>query len=205
MLLSILFENPLVFILVCVALLLSLSVHECAHAYVAHKLGDDTAKYLGRVTLNPKAHLDPLGTIFLLIAGFGWGKPVPVNPYNFKSPKRDQALVSFAGPASNFLLAFGFAILYHVFAGTPAVIATLFLYFVVLFNLLLGVFNLIPIHPLDGFKIVNGFLPEHLSHQWLQTAPYGIYILLLLSFTRSLTIVTEPILNFFMRLLGIAG
>jgi len=105
MLLELLFSNPLIFILVAAALILSISVHEFAHAYVADKLGDPTPRYLGRVTLNPKAHLDPIGTLLLVVAGFGWGKPVPFNPNNLSNPKRDAALISFAGPLSNFFMA----------------------------------------------------------------------------------------------------
>ena len=106
--------NLFIFVLVAVALIISISIHEYAHAYAAYKLGDSTAKAMGRLTLNPKAHLDPTGTILLLIAGFGWGKPVPFDPRLLKNPKRDAAIISFAGPASNFLLALTLSGLYHL-------------------------------------------------------------------------------------------
>jgi len=188
-------------LLLAIALLFSLSFHEAAHAFVADKLGDPTAKMLGRLTLNPLAHLDPMGTLLLLFAGIGWGKPVPFNPTYLKNPKRDSALISFAGPFSNFLLATLFSLLIR-FSGTSGFLG-IFMYYMVFYNLLLGVFNLIPVHPLDGFKVVNGFLPENLSYQWLQIAPYGIWILLLLILTNT----SGRFLNFFvtfgLNLLGV--
>jgi len=193
--------NAFLFLFVASALVISISIHEFAHALVADKLGDPTAKYLGRLTLKPKAHLDPVGTLMLLIAGFGWGKPVPFNPENLKNPRRDSALISLAGPVSNFLLATALALVLKIFPFFT--LLHLFLYFVILYNLLLGFFNLIPVHPLDGFKIVNGFLPYHLSMQWIQLAPYGVYILLALVFTNALNIILDPLLNFGLRVLGL--
>lgn len=200
MLIQLLFTDPLVFILVAVALIISISIHEFAHAFVALKLGDSTAKSMGRVTLDPRAHLDPLGTVMLLIAGFGWGRPVPFNPYSLKNPKRDAALISFAGPASNLLLAVLSAAIVHLLPVGEVV--WLLLFFVVRFNLILAIFNLIPIHPLDGFKVVNGFLSEELSYQWLQIAPYGIWILLVLIMTGFTGRVIGPLLSFLLALLG---
>lgn len=195
-----LLSNLVVFVLVAFALVISLSFHEFAHAYVSEKLGDPTARSLGRVTLNPKAHLDPVGTLMLLIAGFGWGKPVPFNPYNLKNPKRDAAVISFAGPAANFALAVLFSSILHFLPG-PGILH-LFLFLVIQYNLLLGFFNLIPVHPLDGFKVVNGFLPPNLSYQWLQMAPFGIWILFFLIITGVIQKVLQPLLNFFLLLLG---
>ena len=103
--LNLLFQEPAFFAVILVALVISLSVHEFAHAWVSDRLGDPTARQLGRVTLNPKAHIDPLGMLLLVVAGFGWGRPVPFNPLNLKYPKRDSALIALAGPASNFMLA----------------------------------------------------------------------------------------------------
>lgn len=179
-------------------------MHEFAHAFAAEKLGDDTAKILGRVTLDPRAHLDPVGTLLLLFAGFGWGRPVPFNPINLKHPKRDAAIISFAGPLSNFLLAILFSSLIHILslAGTYPLFTSLF-YLIVFYNLVLGFFNLIPVHPLDGFKVVNGFLPEHLSVQWIQTSQYGIFILLLLIFTDTTQRIVTPLINFSLNLLGL--
>ncbi|HLC93622.1 MAG TPA: site-2 protease family protein [Patescibacteria group bacterium] len=201
MLISYLFQNPLIFIFVSVALILSISIHEFAHAYSATKLGDPTAKAMGRVTLNPLAHLDPLGTALLLTAGFGWGKPVLFNPYYLKNPKRDAAVISFAGPFSNFLLAIVFAVLINLL--TPNGALGGFLYLVVYYNLVLGFFNLIPLHPLDGFKVVNGFLPESLSIQWMQMAPYGIFVLLLLILSNTTGRLLGSFIDFALKLLSL--
>lgn len=172
------------FFLVAAALVISLSFHEFAHAFISNKLGDPTARILGRVTINPKAHLDPMGTLLLLFAGFGWGKPVPFNPMYLKNPKRDSALIAVAGPLSNVLLAIAAALLLRV-VGSGGLLGG-FLYLVIFYNLILGFFNLLPVNPLDGFKVVNGFLPEKLSEQWMQMAPYGVYLLLLLILTGSI-------------------
>lgn len=202
MLFQLLFSQPLVFVFVIVALILCISLHEFAHAFIADKLGDSTPRLLGRVTLNPFAHLDPLGTVLLIFAGFGWGKPVPFNPINLRHPKRDSALIALAGPASNFLFAGILSIVLHLLGSSPEFIQ-LFLYLVIFYNVVLGVFNLIPIHPLDGFKIVAGMLPMSLYFQWMQMQGYGTLILLFLVLTRSISVVIEPIINLFMNLLGL--
>ena len=203
MLFQLLFDNPLVFVFVALALVASISIHEFAHAYVADKLGDGTARALGRVTLNPLAHLDPIGTLLLLFAGFGWGRPVPFNPYNLQNPKRDGALIALAGPVSNFVLAILLSLIFRVLPLTPATaVFGLFIYLTVTYNIILGVFNLIPIHPLDGFKIVNGVLPPHLSLQWQQTAQFGVFILLFLVITRTTGMLIDPVINFFLTILG---
>lgn len=202
MLLTLLFESPLVFAMVIGALIASISIHEFAHAFVADKLGDPTARYLGRVTLNPKSHLDPLGTLLLIVAGFGWGRPVPFNPQNLLNPRRDGALIALAGPCSNFILAVLLALVYHVL-DLDGVIGT-FVYLVIFYNLVLGVFNLIPVEPLDGFKIVNGILPSHLAIQWQQTAPYGIYILLFLVVTRTTSLIVQPVIELLLGILGLS-
>jgi Zn-dependent protease len=211
---ALLVQNPLLFVLVAAALILSLTFHEFAHAYVANKLGDGTARMLGRLTLNPLAHLDPLGTLMLLFAGFGWGKPVPFDPYQLKNPKRDAALISLAGPMSNFILALCFALALHLIdvflspaTGTslqiPALVLSKFFYLVILYNLVLGFFNLIPINPLDGFKIVNGMLPPRLSVQWIQLAPYGIFFLMFLIITGMTSQILNPLISISLRLLGL--
>jgi Zn-dependent protease len=140
-----------------------LSLHEAAHAYTALLLGDPTAKLEGRVTLNPLKHLDPMGTVVLFVTGFiGWGKPVPVNPRNFENPIRDSALVAFAGPLANFISAFITisAINYFpsFFVSLPWLLNFLILFFE--FNLLLGCFNLLPLPPLDGSKVIGLFIPK---------------------------------------------
>ncbi len=179
------------------AMLIALSVHECAHAFAAYKLGDDTARLSGRLTLNPLSHLDPLGTLMFVIVGFGWGKPVPVNPNNFEHPIRGSAITALAGPLSNLILAFlSFVILgltMHVLPGADDVMmlgrgayeGSIFTRFVVDFfqtslfvNLALMAFNLIPIAPLDGSKILQAFIPASAEDTYDAYLHYGPYILL---------------------------
>ncbi len=207
MFISTLFENPILFIAVALSLVLSLTIHEFAHAYVSDRLGDPTAKYLGRVTLNPLKHLDPIGTAMLLIVGFGWGKPVPFDPRNLKNPKRDAAIISFAGPLSNLILALLFAGVYHLSANATGLglLLTVFAFLMVNYNLLLAFFNLIPVHPLDGFKVVYGLLPNNLAVQWIQIERYGVYILLFLLLTRSVTTLISPFIDLSMKILGVNG
>lgn len=174
MLIQQLFTDPLAFAIFAVALVLALSFHEAAHAFVAKRLGDDTAEALGRLTLNPLAHLDPVGTIALLVAGVGWGKPVPVNPDNFRSPRVDNLKVALAGPLSNLLLALIFAGFNLLFGPDPGSLASLFTGMIIWFNLLLMFFNLIPIPPLDGSKVLHLFLSER-AYFFLEI--YGFYFL----------------------------
>lgn len=188
-------------IMMVVVLIIAISIHEYAHAKAADLLGDDTARLLGRVTLDPRAHLDPLGSIMLLIAGFGWGKPVPFNPINLKNPKRDSAIIALAGPMSNFILGGIFALIINV--ANFGVVMEGFMYLVVFYNVLLGVFNLIPVYPLDGQKIVAGLLPPNLYMQWMQMSQYGIYILLFLIVTDATDVIITPLINFFMNLYGL--
>ena len=201
MLIGLLFQQPVVFFLVAAALVISISFHEFAHAKAADMLGDDTARLLGRLTLNPKAHLDPIGSVMLLFAGFGWGKPVPFNPINLHNPKRDSALIAFAGPMSNLVLAGTLSILVR-FTGEESLIGA-FLYLTIFYNIVLGVFNLIPVHPLDGFKVVGGMLPPNLYIQWMQFAPYGIYLLLILIVTGATDVVVRPLISVFLNLYGL--
>lgn len=196
-----LLDTPILFILVFSALVISLAIHEFAHAYSADKLGDPTAKYLGRLTLNPLAHLDPVGTLLLVFAGFGWGKPVPVDSTYFSNPKRDMAIVAFAGPLSNFILAIVSALILHLFPVSGLIGA--FLYLFITYNLLLGLFNLIPLHPLDGFKVVLGILPNSLAIQWLQVKDFGVLILLVLVFTQTTSKVLNPLLQGLLSILGL--
>ena len=178
------------------ALLVGITFHEFSHCLASSLLGDPTARNLGRLTLNPKAHLDPMGTLLLFVVGFGWGKPAPVNPYRLSTgPKTGMALVAFAGPLSNLVIA-GLAGL-PIHAGivpwhTPFVVYNsasfwngsdylgLFLSATVIFNIVLAVFNLIPVAPLDGFRIAVGILPRDLSEAVASLEQYGMAILLLL-------------------------
>ena len=154
MLLSLEFE---ILILLLPALILSLCVHECAHGLVAYYYGDDTAYKMGRLTLNPLKHLDPFGTIMLLIAGFGYAKPVPVVPINLKNPRIDMIKVAAAGPLSNFILACFACIFFKLNPFNTESINTLIFFFFYI-NVMLGVFNLLPIYPLDGGQIFNNLI-----------------------------------------------
>lgn len=175
MILTQLFENPLFILIWLSSLIVAVTVHEAAHAYVADKLGDPTPRLMGRVTLNPLAHLDPVGTVALLLVGFGWGKPVLFDPFNLQNVKRDTMLISLAGPASNIIIVL-LLILLAKFSLIPLAIGII----VIHLNLILAFFNLIPIHPLDGFKIVGGLLPKEYEEAWADTAQYGIFFLILI-------------------------
>lgn len=200
---DILFQNPVVFFMLVVALVISLSVHEFAHALVSTKLGDPTAKYLGRLTLNPASHIDPIGMLLLVFAGFGWGKPVPFNASNLSHPKRDAAIIALAGPVSNLLTALVFSVLFHILPLTSGGFFSVFLYYLIIYNISLAVFNIIPVHPLDGFKVVYGLLPLNYAYKWLQLESYGPYILLGLVLTRTTSLIMNPVIEFFMTSLGL--
>ncbi|MCP3761517.1 site-2 protease family protein [Domibacillus sp. A3M-37] len=168
---------------VIIALLVAFTVHEFAHAYTAYKFGDDTAKKQGRLTLNPVHHLDPIGTLFILIAGFGWARPVPVNRRNFKNPKLAGVLVSLAGPLSNFLIAFiALGILYLIGGNANEFVFKLFETMVWL-NVLLFVFNLLPFPPLDGYRILEDLAPSHLRVKMTRYEQYGVLLFLILVIT----------------------
>lgn len=155
---STLFSNPLIFVLTALALVIAVTVHEFCHAWVADHLGDPTPRVQGRLTLNPLAHLDPIGTITMLLIGFGWGKPVEFDPYNLKNRTRDAALIAFAGPLSNIVMAILAAVILHLFPASPVLNAVLYVF--ILINVSLAVFNFIPVAPLDGEKILYAFLPK---------------------------------------------
>jgi len=159
MLIQILFENPALFLIIAVAIIFALAIHEFFHAWMAYYLGDNTAKDQGRLTINPLVHLDPFGTILLFIVGIGWGKPVPFNPYNLRNQKWGPALVALAGPASNFSLAVTVGLILR-FVEIPNPYFVFFLTFFVWINLILGVFNLMPVPPLDGSHIFFTLFPS---------------------------------------------
>jgi Zn-dependent protease len=162
------------------AILFCLTIHEYAHGLAALRLGDPTAKYAGRLTLNPFKHLDPIGTISLFLFRMGWAKPVPINPMYFRNPKRDIMLSALAGPAANFLSAIVFGLIlrvvYQVYPVNQFINTILVMFFY--FNIILGTFNLLPIPPLDGSKIVYYLLPDTMARQYAQLERYGLFILL---------------------------
>jgi Zn-dependent protease len=161
------------------AILFGLTIHEFSHGYVAWRLGDPTAKMMGRLTLNPLKHLDPIGTIALFLFRFGWAKPVPIDPRNFSHPTRDMAISGLAGPAANLLTAAvsGFILRVLILFHVGGFVATLTSYFV-LFNLILCFFNLIPIPPLDGSRLLYHLLPPNLAAAFARLERYGFIILI---------------------------
>ncbi len=169
-----------------IILFLAIPIHEWAHAWSAYQLGDDTASMRGRMTLNPLAHLDPIGSLLLLFSGFGWGKPVPVNPYRMRTnPRAGMAISAAAGPFSNFVLAMLLAIPFRLgwvgwYTGGFSIGALLFI--AIQINLGLMLFNLIPIYPLDGEKILMGLLPPRWGDNLLRLRPFGTLILAVLLF-----------------------
>lgn len=171
-----------------IILLFSITFHEVSHGYIANFLGDPTAKYAGRLSLNPLKHLDLVGSflfpLFLIILKFpfifGWAKPVPVNPYNFRDQKYGSAKVSLAGPAANFLIALVFGLIIRFLSSYLKVPALFSMFsFIVIINLLLAIFNLIPIPPLDGSHILFTFLPQKMEHWKFILIQYGFLILIL--------------------------
>jgi len=214
-------ENPLVAVLaVAIMLLVGFPVHEFSHALAAYRLGDSTAKHLGRLTLNPVAHFDPLGGILLAITfigggfGFGWAKPTPVNPNNLEGGRWGEAIVAAAGPVSNLILAIIVALPLRYLADhetlllqIPDIVVQTMIFFVFI-NLVLMVFNLFPIPPLDGSKVLFAFLPPRVSWQWRPILEqYGFILLLLVFFLppgNSIggKIITPVILGLFRFLVG---
>jgi len=188
------------------ALIIAFSVHELSHGLMAYMLGDKTAKYDGRLTLNPMRHIDPIGFLILLVAGFGWAKPVMVNPANFRYPKQDMALTAVAGPISNFLLAFVSMMIMFPLLISPVGAAMqnviTFLNFMVQFNLILGIFNLLPLPPLDGSKLFGSVLPDSVYFSFINFGSrYGMIILLVLVFTGVLWNIIGPLREFALNLL----
>jgi Zn-dependent protease len=173
-----LINNPLAAITILGSLVIAVTIHEYAHAYVADRLGDPTPRLMGRVSLNPLVHLDLIGSITMILVGFGWGKPVPFDPFNLQRPRQDAALISIAGPASNVILAISASLLARLFnLQDLALQLTIILVYI---NLVLAFFNLVPIHPLDGFKIVHGLLSKEQARAWARSKSYGIYLLILI-------------------------
>ncbi len=196
-------QNPLFFLTWIISLLVAISFHEAAHAYTADRLGDPTPRLQGRLTLNPLAHLDPLGTLMLVLFRFGWGKPVHFDPQNLRNPRQDAAIISLAGPVSNLALATIASLITRFLL--PAYLAPL-LYPFIFLNVGLAIFNLVPIHPLDGSKIILGLLPLDLAFEWqaiMQRFGTLILILMILPFSGTSPIIAliSPIVQFLIHLL----
>ncbi len=211
--------NILITILTLPGVIIAISFHEFAHAFAAERLGDSTPRNQGRLTLNPSAHLDPVGIFLLIFAHIGWGKPVQINPNNFstKSKEAGEAIVSLAGPVMNFILAVIFTIVFYIiYLTNPAVVLEMFLsstiqgmsfmslialtvYYAIIVNIGLGVFNLIPIPPLDGSKIFLRVLP-YKAQRWISKNESMIYfIFLLLWITNILSYIVSPVINWIQK------
>jgi len=198
------------------AFVVAITVHEASHAWMANRLGDPTARLMGRLTLNPLKHYDPIGTTLLLVLvvmrslgapviPFGWAKPVGYDPYNLKNPRKDSALISLAGPGANLIMAVLLSLLAHLASGYT-LLATL-LFPIIVLNISLAIFNLMPIYPLDGEKIVSGILPQRDAFEFQRfMKKYGTLILLFVIFptiggNSPLGLIILPVINFLLKLL----
>ncbi len=188
--------------------LLALTIHEFAHGWLANRLGDPTARLQGRLTLNPLAHLDPIGTLAIVLIGFGWARPVPVDARQLRQPRRDMMLVAAAGPLSNLLLATACAFCYRIIPWGAAGLQWAWLLIPVRatlrtgvwVNVILAVFNLLPIPPLDGSRVLSGFLPLRHAITYSRLEPYGFVIIFLLFFTG----IMDPVFGVAVRTLTLA-
>ncbi len=204
------FNNPsdiLQFLFVFPAFLVAITLHELSHGLMADRLGDPTPRVMGRLTLNPLAHLDLIGTLMILFAPFGWAKPVPFDPFNLKNPRRDAALISLAGPVANLLTAIVVSGLLHLVlaaSGTRTLLVQ-FLAVLIALNVNLAIFNLIPVYPLDGFHIVEGLLSERAAREWSQLQSLGFIIMLVLVFPlfgpSPAIRVIQPVINLILNIL----
>ncbi len=192
-LLNLLLKDPLGFILIAIPLLYSIIFHELAHGWVAYLMGDPTAKSLGRLSLNPLKHLDPIGTIMLFIFGFGWAKPVPVNFNQLRDRHKGMILVSAAGIITNMLLAFIALFLSRLLSLSPSSMPAVLLYYFAQINIILAAFNLIPLPPLDGSKILMGFAPPSVQDFLFRLERYGFFIIIALLYLG----VLDPVIRFF--------
>ena len=204
-LIRLLFSDPAAFVMLSVLLLYSVIFHELAHGWVAYKMGDPTAKMMGRLTLNPVSHLDIIGTLMLLIIGFGWAKPVPVNLGNIPGDKRRQAmiLVSAAGITANIICAAVAILLLQLLTPAPDDIMYKILNLLALINIMLAAFNLIPIPPLDGSKILMGFTPASVNRVLYQIEPFGFFIVIGLLYLGVLDPVIELLQNMIVNFISL--
>ena len=197
-LLKLLTKDPLAFTLLVIPLLFSVILHEVAHGWVANRMGDPTAKWSGRLSFNPIKHLDPIGTLMLFLAGFGWARPVPVNFNNISNRRKGLIFVSSAGIAANILFAFAALLFFRLFSLSSSGIPALSVYYVAQINITLAALNLIPIPPLDGSKILMGIVWERTPYFLTRLEPYGFFIiigLLLLG-------ILNPLIGFFGWMIG---
>ncbi len=202
-------QNPVVGLIYLAVLILTITIHEFAHAKAADSLGDPTPRLQGRITLNPLAHLDPIGSLLMVFTGFGWGKAVQFDPYNLSDPRKDGMKIALAGPLTNIVAALITSFLIHLiesFAMPGSRLISLVGHIIIQVNLSLAFFNLIPIEPLDGFKIVYGILSEEQAEQWITLRPYGLYFLILINFpifgtTAPIGLFLTPLISFFTMLL----
>jgi Zn-dependent protease len=186
-------------------------IHEYAHGWVAWKLGDSTARFMGRLTLNPLAHIDPVGTIFLPLililthspVLFGWAKPVPVDFFNLNNPKRDMVWVGLAGPGANVLFAIALALLLKIPLLTASHFAVSVITAAIMANLVLAVFNLLPIPPLDGSRVAMGLLPYNLGNEYSKIEPYGFIIIFALLWIGFINTIIWPVVIFLAHVLGV--
>ncbi|MGB6290511.1 MAG: site-2 protease family protein [Desulfobulbales bacterium] len=192
-LLNLLLKNPLGFILIAIPLLYAVIFHELAHGWVAYRMGDPTAKSMGRLSLNPLKHLDPMGTLMLFLFGFGWAKPVPVNFNQLRDKRMGMILVSAAGIITNILLAFCALFLYRLLALPSSSISAQLLYYFARINIILAAFNLIPLPPLDGSKILMGFASSSVRNFLFRIERYGLIIIIALLYLG----VLDPVISFF--------
>jgi Zn-dependent protease len=197
-LINLLREDPIAFLLLVVPLLYSIIIHELAHGWVAYKMGDSTAKWLGRLSFDPRRHLDPIGTAALFLVGFGWAKPVPVNFHNLRDQKKGLIFVSAAGITANIILAFLSFFLLRLISPVPSDRIFTLLYNMGNINIMLAAFNLIPIPPLDGSKILMGFSSGRLRNTLESLEPYGMFIILGLLWIGAL----NPVIYFFRQIIG---
>ncbi|MBW6487073.1 MAG: site-2 protease family protein [Syntrophobacterales bacterium] len=191
-LVNLLFKDPLSFLLVAVPLLYAIIFHELAHGWVAWKLGDPTAKNAGRLTLNPLGHLEPIGTLMLLFVGFGWARPVPIN-MGYIRTRSGLIMVAAAGIVANMIMAFISVLLFRLLAPESSSSLGLLLYYMTQINIMLAAFNLIPIPPLDGSKILMGFLSSRAQYALARLEPYGFFIIIGLLYIGAL----DPVIKFF--------
>lgn len=206
MIISLLFSEPMLFFLWILAIVYGITVHEFSHVFAAYLQGDDTGKLMGRLTLNPIAHIDPFGMLMLLFVGFGWGRPAPYNPYNLKNHRWGEVFVAIAGPLANLISVLVFMLVVNIVTPIlgPYNLFVQFLGLLILINMILMIFNLIPIPPLDGSKLLFEFLPQKYNHIKVQLAKNGPIILLVLIFADNFLgfNIFGNIFNFFFRLAG---